>query len=378
VYIDRNGILPHIERSVRCGVHWYTKIPNTEVPAYEQFWLQEFNSLQSEYKDIVAKYPEANIVLKQVYKVLGDIVSLARCSPASVGTGTQWSSVVDSAKLDRVNLCQCLKGKSLFSALYGPYTVTLSELKGVLQQSVTEDNSIQGTSTATGTPAMKAPEDGFREQSRRRRDNSTDNELHQRGNKKATPPEAPKITAQAQKAAPATRNYFAPLRTAEMEAEEEEGDSSSEQQQQATSAKTGRPPPVMLSSAINPILLQNQPKGILKCNFEFRSTRNGTRVFTCEMADYSAIRAHFDSNNLHCYTYHLKSEKPIKAVIRHLPGDTPAEDISNGLQDLGFSVLSVNQLTATRPLPEGGSHTVNLPLFLITLSNTPKSQDILS
>jgi hypothetical protein len=41
------------------------------------------------------------------------------------------------------------------------------------------------------------------------------------------------------------------------------------------------------------------------------------------MADYSAIRAYFDSNQLHYYTFHPKYEKPIKAVIRQLPGGTP-------------------------------------------------------
>jgi hypothetical protein len=41
-----------------------------------------------------------------------------------------------------------------------------------------------------------------------------------------------------------------------------------------------------------------------------------------------------------------------------VPGDTPAEDISNGLQNLSFSILSVKQMTANRPSPEGGSHSV--------------------
>jgi hypothetical protein len=94
------------------------------------------------------------------------------------------------------------------------------------------------------------------------------------------------------------------------------------------------------------------------------------------MADYSAIRAYFDSHQLHYYTFHLKSEKPITAVIRQLPGDTPAEDISNGLQDLDFTILSVKQITANRPSPEGGSHSINLPLFLVTLTRSSKSQEI--
>jgi hypothetical protein len=108
----------------------------------------------------------------------------------------------------------------------------------------------------------------------------------------------------------------------------------------------------VLTSAVNLILVQKQLKGLVKGNFEFRSTRNGTRVITKEMADYSDIRAYFDSNHLHYYTFYPNSEKPIMAVIRQLPGDNPAEDISNGLQDLGFSILSVKQMTANLPSPE--------------------------
>jgi hypothetical protein len=220
---------------------------------------------------------------------------------------------------------------------------------------------------------MEVPEDGFREQRRRKRNNSE--ELRQIGNKKAAPQTTKPYVP---RAAAATRNYFAPLRTAEMNTTESnaEGEDAAEEQQQAPSRVAGRPPPIVLRTAANLILLQKQLKGLVKGNFEFRSTRNGTRVITKEMADYSAIRAYLDSNHLHCFTFRPKSEKPIKAVIRQLPGDTPAKDISNGLQDLGFSILSVKQMTANCPSPEGGSHAVNLPLFLVTHNRSPKSQEI--
>jgi hypothetical protein len=37
------------------------------------------------------------------------------------------------------------------------------------------------------------------------------------------------------------------------------------------------------------------------------------------------VKSHFDSKNLSYFTFSPKSEKPIKAVIRHLPYTTPAE-----------------------------------------------------
>jgi hypothetical protein len=49
-------------------------------------------------------------------------------------------------------------------------------------------------------------------------------------------------------------------------------------------------------------------------------------------------------------------------VIRHLPMNTPAEDIAEGLGDLGFDVVNVRQLSTTRRSLEGS--TALLPLFL--------------
>jgi hypothetical protein len=87
------------------------------------------------------------------------------------------------------------------------------------------------------------------------------------------------------------------------------------------------------------------------------------------MADFEAVKSHFKEITS------PKSQKPVKAVIRHLPPSTPAKDISEGLVNLGFDVISVEQMTTTRRSPSDET-TRNLPLFLITLSKTAKSQEI--
>jgi hypothetical protein len=94
------------------------------------------------------------------------------------------------------------------------------------------------------------------------------------------------------------------------------------------------------------------------------------------MADFSAIKAYLEKNNLSYYTFFPKSEKPIKPVTHHLHQNTPAEDISDGLVSLGFDVISVKQMTTTRRSHTEGASTSNIPLFLITLPRTSKSQDI--
>jgi hypothetical protein len=119
------------------------------------------------------------------------------------------------------------------------------------------------------------------------------------------------------------------------------------------------------------IQLQKQIKTVAKQSFELRTTRNGTRVTTRDMVDYLAVKAHFDSTSMSYFTFFPKSLKPIKAVIRHLPHNTPAEDISDGLVDLGFDVISVKQMSSTRRTPDEGPKI--LPLFLITHPRTAKS-----
>jgi hypothetical protein len=108
----------------------------------------------------------------------------------------------------------------------------------------------------------------------------------------------------------------------------------------------------VLTSATNLIQLQKHLKGLAKRTFEYRSTKNGTRVVTKDMVDYQAIESFFESKNFSYYTFHPKAEKPIKAVIRHLPINTPAEDIVDGLVDLSFGVISVRKMSTALRSPE--------------------------
>jgi hypothetical protein len=131
---------------------------------------------------------------------------------------------------------------------------------------------------------------------------------------------------------------------------------------EAVPGKTGRLPPVVLTTTTNLSQLQKQLKGLVKVNFEFCKTRNGTRVITKAMADFSAVSVHFKNNSLAYFTFCPKSKKPIKTVICHLQRNTPAEGISDRLVSLGFDVTSVKQMSATCWLPAEGTATINLPL----------------
>jgi hypothetical protein len=119
--------------------------------------------------------------------------------------------------------------------------------------------------------------------------------------------------------------------------------------------------------------LQKNLKGVARQNFELRNIRNGTRVVTKDMVYHQAVRAHFDQNSLTYFNFFPKSEKPVKAVIHHLPSNTPAKDISDWLVDLGFDFVSVKQMSSARRSPDA-SKPITLPLFLATLPRTQKSQ----
>jgi hypothetical protein len=144
----------------------------------------------------------------------------------------------------------------------------------------------------------------------------------------------------------------------------------------AAPAKTGRPPfKRVVTSAVKLILLQNEPKSVVRGKFEFRITRNGKIVITRSMADFQSFKSHIEIQNLSYHSFFPKFEKPIKEAIRHLPHNTPAEDISDGLVSLGLDDVSIKQMTATRRSPPEDSKFIYLPLFLINAvdSKVPES-----
>jgi hypothetical protein len=110
----------------------------------------------------------------------------------------------------------------------------------------------------------------------------------------------------------ATKNFFAPLRTNNMDTDAPDR---VHHNWESSSRKIGQAAPnIVLTSASNPIQLQKQLKGVSKDTFELQSPKNGTRVVTKKMMDYQSVKTYFEYKNLSYYTFYPKSEKPIKAV----------------------------------------------------------------
>jgi hypothetical protein len=257
--------------------------------------------------------------MQHLFKVLCDLQSLAGCTPRPVGESEEWAAVIRAAEDNLESYSVALQGKTLYSALYGSYTVTLNNLKIILKSSGQAKQPSQG--------------DGFQEVRSRKR-HSTAEAAH--SPKKAAVP--------TQTGQESTKNYYASLRATDMNTE---ATVTEPIPPEATAqGKTGRPPKIALTSTVNLIQLQKQLKCLAKENFEFRSSRNGSRVVTKDMVDYQAVKNILNTQSLSYFTFYPKYEKPIKAVIRHLPLNTHAEDIAEGLGDIGFDVIRVKQMSS--------------------------------
>jgi hypothetical protein len=113
---------------------------------------------------------------------------------------------------------------------------------------------------ASQTPARRQQQDQLRRRILKTvsANNVGGNGIIQKNCVKAAPQAAK--TTYVPKLAAAMRSYFAPLRTAQMDTEERniEGENSAEEHQQVPSLVAGRPHPIVLTSAVNLILLQKQ------------------------------------------------------------------------------------------------------------------------
>jgi hypothetical protein len=137
----------------------------------------------------------------------------------------------------------------------------------------------------------------------------------------------------------------------------------------------GRPPHIILIWEANLIRLQRKLKSVVKREFFFRNTAARIRITTKRMMDYNTAQILRTEKNIHFFTIYTKADKPDKAVIRHLPGNALAEDITVALQDVDYDVISVKQMTTNRSILEGGVTHTSLPLFLVTLATNPKAPE---
>jgi hypothetical protein len=204
-------------------------------PGFQTLWSHQIDSLRVEYRKTIEKHPETDKVMEKVHDVFKDIASLAGCTPTPAGESAKWKEIIAKAAETRRNLHQVLVGKPLYSALHGAYSEVLADLKVVLQQSASKVQLQPNNEPAA--------QEEFREQRRRKRNPSEEAAKKQ----KTMPTTGIKDPRPRPQQDVATRNYFAPLRTTEIECEgstNEVADNPKDKLQQGPASQTGRPPPL--------------------------------------------------------------------------------------------------------------------------------------
>jgi hypothetical protein len=149
-------------------------------------------------------------------------------------------------------------------------------------------------------------------------------------------------------------NFFAPLRDLRME--------NAEPSREWNSTKT---PEINDSPGHSPSYDDNiegqlnlSPQGTKVSWLE-----TGTRVTIKSMVDYNAIQNFWTERNFHFFIFYTKADKPINAIIKHLPGNISTEDITVALQETDY-VISVKQMTTKCPTSEGGiTPSLSLPTY---------------
>jgi hypothetical protein len=113
---------------------------NAPSPEFLNLWSNLIESLRLEYENSKQQHPDADALMERVCVVFTAIARLARCTPASVGESPKWTLIVQNVAETTRNLHQLLKGKQLYSALYGVYIEVLHDLTAVLRGRLQKGN----------------------------------------------------------------------------------------------------------------------------------------------------------------------------------------------------------------------------------------------
>jgi hypothetical protein len=235
----------------------------TDSSVRETHWDRIISSFQSNQKDLLEGHPDCSEELALLSTGLHTIRQLIHISPPVNGNGAAWKELITRTEAKRAVLCKHLDGKALFTAMLRFYAAHHREPRDFV------------------LPAEQKSTDEFREQRRRKRNPSEDKAKISKTSVPAPESRDPRLRP---KGEVPTKNFFAPLRTAEMDVESTLVEGTSEkpnsETQQPSSSKAGTPPPIVLTTATNLMKLQKHIRDIVTGNFEFRNTRSVTRIVT--------------------------------------------------------------------------------------------------
>ncbi|GFX21639.1 nucleic-acid-binding protein from transposon X-element [Trichonephila clavipes] len=159
-----------------------------------------------------------------------------------------------------------------------------------------------------------------------------------------------------------TNNKFSNLNQQEIAGTSNDNTTSNDTPPTTNTPKTYLPPPIMLKTSDETRETREHIKVITTAFPNIRSKLSGEliKLYTNTSIEYHKLLNLLDQ---HRYQYHVitpKDERPIKVVIKGLPGNTDINDIKSDLTDQGFTETKVSQLI-------GRITKQKLPVFMITL-----------
>ena len=135
--------------------------------------------------------------------------------------------------------------------------------------------------------------------------------------------------------------------------------------------KSPRPPPITVMGHEAIFKTNKELKAIISGDLKVVNTKDGMRYYTNSEEDYKKVRNFFDQKKKQYFTHQIKSELPLRVVIKRLPNNADPNEIKEELIALGYPVKSVKQLSKVEE-----DRTVKFPVFPVELDNTEKAREI--
>ena len=138
--------------------------------------------------------------------------------------------------------------------------------------------------------------------------------------------------------------------------------------QPQTNDKTLKIPPLFITNITKFTQFRLEISEVITNDFTATSKNDKIKVNVETVDDFRTLTKFLDVKKYEYYTYRLKNEKDISAIIRNLPTSITEFEVMEELRRLNFPVKSVLRLNNKNKTPT--------PLMALQLENNPLSQDI--
>jgi len=138
--------------------------------------------------------------------------------------------------------------------------------------------------------------------------------------------------------------------------------------QSQTNDSAPKIPPLFIANITKFSQFRLELSEVIKKDFTATSKNDKIKINVETVNDFRTLTKLLDDKKYEYYTYRLKNEKDISAIIRNLPTSITEFEVIEELKRLKFPVKSVLRLKNKNKTPT--------PLLALQLENNPLSQDI--